>query len=388
MNTLMTAMRRGYMTLVGAVLSLFLNVQVVEGQSQPTRQELGAPRTTFAQPFSNVAGLRALNDGRVLVADRIEQALWLVNLRTGSQEQIGREGEGPGEYGMPSGLFAVGGDTTYMMDGLTRRINVVLPNGTISSSTIPSRLPSGVPIFPRGADARGRIYFDLGGIMMPGMEEYAASGRAPLLRWTPGTETVDTVGFVHFPPMPGTARPGEVRVSIGGGAYQGRDGWDVTPDGRVGIVRHADYRVEWTAAGARPTVGAPVPFEPVRIGTAEKNAWADQMATQGLRIEMENGRRRVGRPPRPDIATIDWPEVMPPFVQQGVRVSPEGELWVERSAPARADQRTYDVFDAQGRLVRQVLFPTDRRLVGFGRGVLYAIRVDADDLQWLEVYAR
>lgn len=358
-------------------------------QAEAQRMSLSEPVATFAEPFSSVAGLRELRDGRVLVADRIEQRLVLVDMARNTQTDLGRRGEGPGEYEMPGALFPLPGDSTLMMDMLNRRFTLIQPDGKLSTATIPLRHPDGFPIFPRGIDHRGRIYFDLAGMMMPGLEETAASGIAPILRWDPTSGAVDTLGTVNFPPMPGATGPGEVRISIGGGTpYAGRDEWAVTPDGRVGMARHAPYRVEWLSSGRAPVIGPEIPYRPVPVTTDEKDAWADAMTSRGLMIEVENGRRRVRRPPRPDIDRQTWPKEMPPFLSGASRATPEGELWVERAQPARQARRTYDVFDASGRLARQVILPENRRLIGFGTGVLYAVRVDQDDLEWLERYSR
>jgi hypothetical protein len=85
---------------------------------------------------------------------------------------------------------------------------------------------------------------------------------------------------------------------------------------------------------------------------------------------------------------LEWPAEKPPFDAQGVFVTPEGELWIRVSQRAGARRRHYDVVDGQGRLVRKVELADDRRLVGFGKGTLYAVRRDADDLEWLERFRR
>ncbi len=361
----------------------------VHSQGTPQRVTLTQPDAVLAEPFSSVAGLRELRDGRVLVADRIEQRLALVDIARGTQTDLGRRGQGPGEYEMPGALFALPGDSTLMMDMLNRRFTLIQPDGKLSTATIPLRHPDGFPILPRGIDRNGWIYFDLAGMMMPGLEETAATGVAPLLRWDPASGAVDTLGTVNFPPMPGATGPGEVRISIGGGTpYAGRDEWAVTPDGRVGIARYSPYRVEWLSKGGTPVAGPVVSYRPVPVTRDEKDAWADAMTSRGLMIEVENGRRRVRRPPRPDIERQTWPKEMPPFLSGASRVTPEGELWVERAQPAKETRPTYDVFDSGGQLIRQVVLPASRRLIGFGTGVLYAVRVDDDDLEWLERYRR
>jgi hypothetical protein len=372
------------MTLVMTAAVLALSSGPVAGQNPP-RRTLDRPAATFPEPVSNPIGFRVLSKDRVLVADQLEQSISILDFGTGEMIPVGKQGDGPGEFGMPGPLFAGARDTTYMLDMGNRRLIVLLPDGTVSSSTVPLAHPSGVPVLPRGVDAQGRVYFDLGGIAMPGLEEAAKTGRAPLMRWDPKAGRTDTLGTVTFPPMP-PAGPGEVRISMGAGAYQPRDEWAVLPDGRVGLVRAAEYQVEWLG-GARAVAGPKIPYTPVKVGDAEKNAWADQMASRGMIVEMENGRRRTRRPPRPDINRMTWPEVMPAFTgTRSVLAAPSGELWVRRAQPAAADGSTYDVFDQQGRLVRQVAFTGQRVVLGFGVGVVFVSRTDDDDLQWIERY--
>jgi hypothetical protein len=152
------------------------------------------------------------------------------------------------------------------------------------------------------------------------------------------------------------------------------------------VVRYQDYHVEWIAGDGAATSGPPVDLEPVKLSKADKEAWADAMTSRGMMIQVENGRRRTMRPPRPNINNMEWPEYMPPTVAGTARMAPDGMLWVERSAPADADERTYDVFDAGGNLVLRVNLPSDRRVRAFGDGVVYVIRSDEDDLQWIERY--
>jgi hypothetical protein len=366
-------------------LALSITVATAWGQS-PTPVPLGKPDATFPEPLSSPVGFRALDDGRALVADNTEQSVSLLDFRNGTATPVGRPGEGPGEFGMPGPLFAGAGDTTYMLDMGNRRLLVITPDGTISSATISLELPSGWPVFPRGTDAKGRIYFDLGGIAMPGLGQIASSGRSPLLRWDRAAGRLDTLAYVEFPPMQ-LGGPGEVRVNLGGGGpYRPRDEWAVLPDGRVGLARATEYHVEWLG-GATAVVGPPVEYDPVKVGTAEKNAWADQMATRGMMVEVENGQRRTRRPPRPNIDRIEWPDVMPPFTgTRAVIASPAGELWVRRAQGANAKTVIYDVFDARGALVRRVALEGQRALLGFGPGVAYVARTDDDDLQWIERY--
>ncbi len=349
--------------------------------------ELTEPDARFPEPFSSVIGFVELSDGQVLITDRLEQTVARLDFATGTVEPIGRPGGGPGEYQMPGWLFALPGDTTLMMDLGNQRFAVILPEGRISSNTLPLRHPAGFPIFPRGVDAEGRIYFDLAGMMMPGLEEAAMQGVAPILRWDRASNALDTLGYINFPPME-PAGPGEARISLGGGGgpYDGRDAWSVAPNGRVGIARYTDYHVEWLSADGESVTGPTIEFEPIPVTQDDKEAWAEQMTSRGVMIQVENGRRRTMRPPRPSTDNLDWPETKPPFTGGGAWATPDGGLWVERSRPADEDRRTYDVFDGRGELIQRVELMPDRRIVAFGDGVVYVTYTDEDDLEWLERY--
>ena len=352
----------------------------------PKSVPLGRPDATFAEPLSSPTGFRALDADRVLVSDNLEGTVALWDFRAGTATPIGRQGGGPGEYGMPGPPFAGGGDTTSMLDMGNRRLLVITPAGGIAGATIALDHPSQIPVFPRAVDRQGRVYFDLAGIQMAQLNAVATSGRAPLLRWDLKAGRTDTVAYVAFPPAEPVG-PGEVRMSLGGRLpFEARDQWAVLPDGRVGIARATPYRAEWQGAAA-PAVGPTVEYQPVKVGTAEKNAWADQVAARGIQMTVENGQRRTQRAPRPDIDRQQWPETMPAFSgPNAVVASPAGDLWVLRTRPANTGTRVYDVFDAQGRLARRVTLEGERFVLGFGPGVVFVGREDEDDLVWVERY--
>ena len=95
---------------------------------------LDQPTRSFPEPFSSVSGLRQLDDGRLVVSDRLEQAVRFLDLTDGSMEDIGRVGGGPGEYQMPTGLFPLPGDSTMLV--------IVAKYGTPSSSEATERVGS------------------------------------------------------------------------------------------------------------------------------------------------------------------------------------------------------------------------------------------------------
>ncbi len=380
------AKRKGLIAV--ALLTLAAAGPGVAQDGQVPRVELSEPEASFPEPFSSIAGLRELTDGRVVVSDRLEIALRIVDLTKGSLEEIGHEGSGPGEYRMPGDLFPLPGDSTLLVDFGNMRLTVIAPDGTLGGSQGMMH-PNGFLLFPRGADGEGRLYFDLSNVMSMQPGESLPDSFA-VVAFERGTGAIDTIALLPRPEI------AQVRSSGGGVSFSGSgvrpfevtDEWDVAPDGRVALAWGQAYHIEWRSRGGPPVPGATVAYEPVKITRADKEAWADRMSSASMMaISTDGGRGRTVNMPRPNVDEMDWPEVKPPFGRNAVSVTPEGEAWVRRYVKS-GDPETYDVFDAAARRVRQVVLREGRTLVGFGRGVLYAAYVDENDLQWLERYRR
>jgi hypothetical protein len=247
-------------------------------------------------------------------------------------------------------------------------------------------------LFPRGTDAEGRLYFDLSNVMRMGPGESLPDSFG-VVAFDRGTGDIDTVTMLPRPLM-GQLRSSSQGFSFSGSGlqpFQAVDDWGVAPNGRIAVAWGEEYHVEWWSLGDPPVVGPAVPYEPVKLTQEDKEAWADRMSSGAVTAVTVGGSGgRVGRAvnlPRPNIDELDWPDVKPPFPRNALKVTPEGEAWVQRHVKSK-EPETYDVFDASGRRIRQVVLPEGRSLVGFGSATLYAVAEDDDGLQWLERYRR
>jgi hypothetical protein len=221
-----------------------------------------------------------------------------------------------------------------------------------------------------------------------------ARDSAPVLRLDRAAGRTDTIAQVKLPAVVTrtSGGPNNRNVSQRPSPFPVQDVWAVSPDGRVALVRGAPYRLDW-ATGGSVKAGSAVPASPVRVGSAEKKEYLEFMAANGLSVAVEanNGSMsvRMGRGSQgrgsPDASEYEWPETKPVFPADGVTAAPDGTIWVERSAPARA-VLVYDVFGAQGEVIRKVSLPQGRRLVGVGAKYLYARALDADGISHLERY--
>ena len=89
----------------------------------------------------------------------------------------------------------------------------------------------------------------------------------------------------------------------------------------------------------------------------------------------------------PSVDQYEWPSAKAAFTSGGVRVTPEGDMWVRRSVSA-GDEVLFDVFGPDAKLKARVFLPAGRRIVGFGEATVYVIATDEFDLQYLEQYRR
>lgn len=369
----------------------------------PTRT-LGKPDAEYAEPFTAISGLRELRDGRVIVSDSREKTLRVIDLVRGTAEPLGRAGAGPGEWGNPTTLYALPGDSTLMPDFMNSRFFIATPDGKAGA---PLRTPESSPLAfadLAGSDGSGRLL--LVENRRPRGPTDGSVGIADLFRFDRRSGRVDTVGTLAKPVGERTAAsmagPGRIRVTTNL-PFAAQDLASMAWDGRIAIVRASPYRMEWIAPDGKHVLG-PVTSGPiVRIDENEKEAFVrSQIRPGGILIRGPAASAASSAPGASSAAVasvpklssaevkammdpnMTWPAVKPPFLGGALQVASDGRAWVLRSRAVDDSIPVYDVFDAAGRVVERVALPKRTRLAGFGKGVVYLARMDDDDLLWLQ----
>ena len=359
-------------------------------QGQPVREvRLTTPAATLSHQFTQVRSLRELADGRLLVSDRLEPALYVVDLRSGGLTRIGREGEGPGEYRMPSTILPLPGDSTLVADESLSRFLILGPDLKIHRAISTQRPGMIYTPWPRATDRQGRLYFQVPAWASGpnGIDDDSVHVARLDLR----TGKVDTLARAR--------RPEEPRRKFGlpWVGFAPQDVWQATPDGRIALVRGNDYHVDWLEPGGRVTRGPAVPFTVLPVTERDRidymRTFLENSGTAGRGNNSTNPTAITATPDemlRPErvkeiAARNPFATTKPPFTDLTPRVDPENCLWVERSLPAGAP-RTFDVFDPAGRVTLRVTLPAGRRLLTVGRAGIYLIALDADGLERLERY--
>jgi hypothetical protein len=377
-----------------AASGIALSALVIPAQAQqtPAVRDLPRPSREIEDPFSLVVGVRELGRGRVVVADGGDGEVALLDFSSGERSALGRQGAGPGEYRSPSAVFRGRADTVWVFDPAQQRMTVFLPD---DKAGVPFRVEMfdaatrTAVMAPFHADESGRIY----------------AGALPVGAGGPRMQIPDSVEVVRFDPRNAGARSvlAKVRFPTSGTpemrvegtvikytmAFPGlvtADSWAAFPDGRVAIVHGATYTVEFIAPDGRRTMARPIAYDRIPVTRADQDA---EMAE--ARRQLAEQLKAVQRSMPPNM-TLDlnmtapetWPETYPAISPLAVFAAPDGMLWVRRAMPARLDREHWDVISPAGALVARWRLPTRTRLVGVGAGAAYTIRLDEDDLQYVQ----
>lgn len=375
-------------------------------QNVPTRT-LSKPDAEYSEPFTMIAGVRELKDGRVIAIDPRDKTVQVVDLKAGTATKLGREGSGPGEYGIPTRLLALPNDTSAVVDMLNNRMLLINPNATVGGFVdlnVPP--PSGGrgdgrgmmmigSSMPTASDAKGRMYAQGAPFRMTDNGP-VSSDSLPMTRWNRASGKRDTLAWLRVPAgsnqISGSRGRGGANVSVrigGGPPFNGADMMAVAPDGRVAIAHVDPYSVEFVNEAGQRTRGQPIRHDRIKVSEGHKQEWRErQKNAMGMMITSDNtGRRSAAMVPNNNVQDPEsWGgEYMPPFLSatNTLTFSNEGYLWIQRTGPA-GQPPTFDLIDRAGNLAQRVVLPKKARLLGFGSGAVYIARVDEDDLQYLQ----
>lgn len=360
----------------GVVVLLIIMSASALAQREPRAVPLPAPNAELDAEFTRVAGVRELSDGRVLVIDAAEKRLVVVDWAAGSARQLGREGQGPGEYTSLNRLLPLADDSTLLVDALAGRWLLLHRDSIVATVAAESPAIRGGARSPFGADTSGYVYASQ--LYGPNVSRGGLPTRvdsALLVRVSRGNGTVDTLAVTASAPSRintnGTPGRAGFSVEIVRNPMAVGDQVAVFPDGWVAIARVDPYRMDWVRPNGEMVRGAALPFARHAVNEREQRAI--------LRREAD----RTGRPERDPASVLDWPESLPPFLGGSLVAAPDGRLWIRRYTRADDQRTTYDIVDRRGVLVARLTMMPNEHLAGIGRASLYTVLTDDDGLQWL-----
>lgn len=351
---------------------------------------IGDREAALDQGFTRIADVRELQDGRVVLLDADDRLVYLATAGLGEVRQIGRAGEGPGEYRIPVRLFALRGDTTAVLDILNGRLLTISPAGEAGDVLgIGSGTAQRPPTRPAASDLANHFYGRISPVRVAADGSQQITDSAAILRWRLGGNP-DTVAFIAVDKDDYRIQGRGIQSSAIT-PFEPRSGWAVSPDGWIAVAYPDPYHVVFVGPDDSTQEGRLIPYQKLKVTEAHRQAYRETaerprpMLSGPARGSGSGAVRMVRRPFR---EPSEWPEHLPPFLSNAtLQFDPDGNLWIERTTRAE-DPPTYDVVARDGNVHAQVMLPAGRRLVAFGGQTLYAVRRDELDLEYLERYRR
>ncbi len=317
-------------------------------------------------PTPELADLRRLGAwtyaDRLLLVERITDEVWIVDLNSGDFIQLGREGEGPGEYRSPShGGWA--GDSIWITDSQLRRIVVYGPEGehvrTLTSGVFSGAGPSAVPDgFMSGGtyflrSRRGTMEVIRGNGVNTHLTWLSSTGEI-LQNLTLQTRNADLLaqtanGGAYHTTQPFAQFDHSAVDPTGGGV------WTASGSGRVISVRRFDGE-------GREVFSRVVRYDAPELRRADIEGWIDRV--------FERNPSLGGRYDEPIRDAIERPETWPMFNQ--ITAGTDGSLWM-RHPHGSGDRWRRICEQGEGYVLRFPenvisVFSSDRRILGIRTG--------------------
>ena len=343
---------------------LLLQTTSAWSQSVPVVR-LGPPNARLADDLFGIGTGRELADGRLLIGEggHTSRRLLVVDFRHGTLQQIGRRGQGPGEYRIVSRLLQLASDSTLFVADDMRWL--VLSGSRIVhtiSGTDRGMLSARIVL---GADTLGNLLS-----FERRAPAHDSSGQTIVARTTGKTTfaaRLRSTAETGYPPPPTPRARGG--LDYFNGPWIGYELAHLFPDGWLAVARVQPYRVDWRAPDGRWILGAPIPTPVVRATEKEKVAF------------MQRAAARSGNAARSPSVHSTWPKEVPPFLPGSLLASSDGRLLILRTPTAARPEVRYDVVDRQGRVQQQLLLERNERILTFGRHSVYVVMTDDDDLE-------
>lgn len=418
---------RKFLPIGRAVLLIGLAAAVAGAQQRPPIRQIGAVSAKSSEKFTNVAGIRALSNGSVLVNDMSGRRVILFDPALSKFIVIADSTSATSNaYGGRFGsLIAYRGDSSIFVDPQSVSMLVLDPAGKVARVMAIPRAEDAMAIggLMGGAafDGNGRLIYRAGlrfggggqirtivgggggGARVPQIPEPPDS--AFVLRVDLASRKVDTVGYIRTPKVKFETKSDDRGMSISSliNPLPVVDDWVVTSNGSVAFVRGRDYHVDFVNADGSKVSAAKIPFDWQRMTDEDKIAFIDSVkaarermganapgialgapgggggGAPNIQIFMGPGGPGGGPPgaardtgPAPQaqlnfVPPSDLPDYKPPFFAGSVRADTEGNIWV-RTIPtsAIAGGPVYDVINGKGELIDRVQIPVNRTIVGFG----------------------
>jgi hypothetical protein len=326
---------------------------------------VGKEEGTDTEVFSQVPAIAIDASANLYVLDRDNARVLVFGPDGGFVRQIGKQGEGPGEFRIPVAVAPLDDGRIAVYDMAGRTISLFTADGRYESLV---RLTEAVGTFPQ------MRAFARGGVLLTGTQMNVTPGEAPSISdslpilWQAVTADSRTQTLVRVPSIgpvlntSGTANSREVRLSPPP-VFSPAVSWSALPDGHLAVSAAGDWQVQVFGPDGRPTAVLERPLRARAITERDRDAARERRRANlesgagAVRVENVNGRERMsvggqgGGVPREQIerilAGLEFAPTIP--VIAGLRADRDGRIWVQREGGPGEDGGPIDVISPDGR---------------------------------------
>jgi hypothetical protein len=332
--------------------------------------------------FGEVRAAVRMGSGQIAVADGKSSVIRFYDSTGTFLRQVGRKGQGPGEFQEIGLLWSAPGDSLLVYDLVSRRLSTFDPAGNFAHQV---DLAKQGFLQPMGRLNDG-VILAIGFVFNP--ETFAAAGSAtrpaqPVLLIPADSTPPDTLG-----PFPGIEMYA-VNVEFGGRTFPNpmtvQFGHSTTVAGRgdrIYVGDNARYEIAVYSLDRKLVrlIRATAPEVPVTqpMREAQQARNLEQMAANAERIPAPLRDQVEGW-----IKTARYAERLPPYQQ--IRLDHDGNLWVQHFGMPDEPQH-HTVFDSTGAVRARLVLPAKLQLLELGSDYILASGEDADGLPYVRLY--
>lgn len=411
-----------------AALLVVLDAAPLAAQQLPPIRPLG-PVTHVSRKglLGSVSMARPLSTGGVIINDITRRQLVLFDSALSTAKTIADASPTSANiYASPmAGLLAFTGDSSLFIEPRSLSMLVIDSKGDVARvMALPSPRDApfmvGGPFGIAGFDPRGRIVFR--GASLPVRPQSAVptasvvppagpfADSAPVYRIAIASRERETLSYITIPKQSVSSTRDKTGKFTGMAILVNPmtvvDEWALLPDGRVAIVRGADFHIDWLELDGRWVSTAKIPYNWERLdddakqrvldstrveaektreklkaaieaNPADANRMAASAGLPGVMVVATNPDGASGRPTQevmvPATNVVDskyLSDYRPAFRMGAVRSDAEGNLWVRTTEPTDHGA-IYYVINGKGQLIDRVKLPYGRVIAGFAAGVVY-----------------
>lgn len=391
---------------VSLLLMLAFATAAFESQTPIPIRELAAPKAISTRTFGRILNVRGLDSGKVLVNDGGRRQLIVLDSMLSSPQVLLDSVPGStASYGpRASPLIDYLGDSTLFVDGQSRSLLLITPQGTTGRAlSVPVPAIIGMLSgYPSSTDHQGNLVLvaenrHVDTLLASGRVASREPDSAMIVRANFESRTLDTIARVRvYNGSLVESRPEGDNAIVTTHTINPivhTDEWAMLADGSLALVRGREYRVDFIRPDGSRQSSQKLPFDWKRLTDADKAALIDSVRTVQLQANAESDRRvNAATPPgarrikvtrRTEFVPITQISDYQPAIRRGaVRADRDNNLWIlpATSAYSRDGELVYDVVSGKGELTHRVRLPKGHALAGFGRnGTVYLMSREGEE---------